>query len=317
MMRPSTSVAVLAVMVLAMISVRLPAQTVPPAQTPPAQTPQTPQTPPAGPGQGGRGGRGLETFPAQQRPPADPAVLARGKGLYDVYCRSCHGADLRGGDQGGPNLLRSPVALNDADGESIGPVVKQGRQTPGMPIMPALPLPDDDVKAVSAYVRSVLATASRQGGPPAGPPVVLNILVGDAAAGQRYFAAKCSACHSPTGDLKGFAAKVADATQLQNTWVSGGGRGGRGGAAGPPPASRAVMATVTTPDGQRVEGRLVRMDDFIVVIANTDGQQRSFRREGDVPRIQVRDPLEGHQKLLLEYTDKDIHDVTAYLATLK
>jgi cytochrome c oxidase cbb3-type subunit 3 len=77
------------------------------------------------------------------------------------------------------------------------------------------------------------------------------------------------------------------------------------------------MVTVTTPDGQRVEGRLVRMDDFIVVIANNDGPQRSFRREGDVPRIQVRDPLEGHQKLLLEYTDKDIHDVTAYLATLK
>lgn len=307
-MRPSTTVAALAVVVLAMISVRLPAQTALPAQTP--------QTPPGAPGQAGRG-RGLETFPAQQRPPADPAVVARGKGLYDVYCRSCHGADLRGGDQGGPNLLRSPVALNDADGESIGPVVKQGRQTPGMPIMPALPLPDDDVKAISAYVRSVLATASRQGGPPAGPPVTLNILVGDAAAGQRYFAAKCGACHSPTGDLKGFATKVADATQLQNTWVAGGGRGGRGGTAGPTSASRAVMVTVTTSDGRRVEGRLVRMDDFIVVIAGDDGQQRSFRRDGDVPQIQVRDPLERHRTLLLEYTDRDIHDVTAYLATLK
>jgi cytochrome c oxidase cbb3-type subunit 3 len=58
------------------------------------------------------------------------------------------------------------------------------------------------------------------------------------------------------------------------------------------------------------------MDDFIVVIANADGQQRSFRRDGDVPRIQVRDPLEGHKQLLLEYTDKDIHDVTAYLVKL-
>jgi cytochrome c oxidase cbb3-type subunit 3 len=303
--RLSTTAAALAVAVFAMISVRLPAQTAPPAQTP--------QTPPGAPGQGGRG-RGLETFPAQQRPPADPAVVARGKGLYELYCRSCHGADLRGGDQGGPNLLRSPVALNDADGESIGPVVKEGRQTPGMPVMPALRLPDDDVKAIAAYVRGVLATASRQGGPPPGPPVTLNILVGDAAAGQRYFAAKCGACHSPTGDLKGLATRVADATQLQNTWVAG---GGRGGAAGPTPASRTVTAIVSTPDGRRAEGRLVRMDDFIVVIANDDGQQRSFRRDGDVPRIQVRDPLEGHKQLLLEYTDKDIHDITAYLATLK
>jgi cytochrome c oxidase cbb3-type subunit III len=36
-----------------------------------------------------------------------------------------------------------------------------------------------------------------------------------------------------------------------------------------------------------------------------------------MPRIEVRDPLEGHRKLLVEYTDKDIHDVSAFLATLK
>jgi cytochrome c oxidase cbb3-type subunit III len=307
-MRPKTGLAALAFLLLATITVRLPAQTPPPQQpppTPPAGTPQTPATP----GQGR--GRGPGTFPAQQRPLADPAVLAKGRGMYDVYCRACHGADLRGGDQGGPNLLRSPVALNDS--ESIGPVIKEGRQTPGMPVMPPLPLPDDDIKAIAAYIRSVLASASRQGGPPEGPPIKLNILVGDPAAGEKYFAARCSTCHSPTGDLKGIATKVSEPMQLQNHWVSGG-RGGRGGAA---PASRAITATVTTPAGERVEGRLVRMDDFIVVVAGADGLQRSFRRDGDVPKIELRDPLEGHKKLLLEYTDTDIHNVTAYLATLK
>lgn len=265
----------------------------------------------------------MGTFPAQQRPLADPALIAKGRGMYDVYCRACHGADLRGGDQGGPNLLRSPIALNDIDGESIGPVIKAGRQNPGMPIMPPLPLPDADIKAIAAYIRSVLASASRQGGPPEGPPVKLNILVGDRAAGEKYFAQKCSTCHSPTGDLKGLATKVSDPMQLQNHWVSGGGggggrggRGGRGGGGDAAASSRAIAATITTPAGERVEGRLVRMDDFIIIVATTDGQ-RSFRRDGDVPKIDLKDPLEGHKKLLLEYTDKDIHNVTAYLATLK
>lgn len=298
-MRSATSLAATAVILLATISVSLP-----------AQTPQ------------GRG-RGPGTFPAQQKPLADAATIAKGRGMYDVYCRACHGADLRGGDQGGPNLLRSPVALNDVDGESIGAVIKSGRQNPGMPVMPPLALPDPDIKAIAAYVRSVLASAGRQGSPPAGTPVELNILVGDAAAGQQYFAARCSTCHSATGDLKGIATRVPDATQLQNHWVSGGmgGRGGRGRGAAPagvaPSPARAVTVTVTAPSGERVEGRLVRIDDFIVVLTTADGMQRSFRRDGGVPHVEVRDPLEPHKKLLLDYTDRDIHNVTAYLATLK
>ena len=110
------------------------------------------------PPQGGRG-RGQATFPAQQRPPGDPEAIKRGNGLYGVYCRACHGTDLRGGDQGGPNLLRSQLVLNDQDGELILPVVQQGRQNPGMPVMPPLPIPPDDVKAIAAYIHSVTAPA--------------------------------------------------------------------------------------------------------------------------------------------------------------
>jgi cytochrome c oxidase cbb3-type subunit 3 len=225
--------------------------------------------------------------------------------------------DLRGGDIGGPNLLRSQLALNDQDGELIGPVITQGRQTPGLPAMPAIPLPPDDVKAVAAYVHSVQATMRGQGSPPPGAPVTLDILVGDAAAGQTYFAATCSACHSPTGDLRGIASRIADPTQLQNLWVGGGGGRGRGAGASGVPSRRQVTVTVTLSDGQKVDGRLDRIDDFLVVLTTADGSQRSFTRRGELPIVDVHDPLEPHRKLLGIYTDRDIHNVTAYLVTLK
>jgi len=192
---------------------------------------------------------------------------------------------------GGPNLLRSPLVLGDQDGELIGPVVLNGRQNPGMPVMPPQPLSPDDVKAVAAYIHSVAATMRGQGNPPPGPPVVLNILVGDAAAGQAYFQSRCSSCHSATGDLAGIATRIPDPMALQNAGVSGNG-GVRGGArAGGAPNRREVTVTVTPPNGAPVKGRLVRIDDFIVILADADGQQRSFRRDGDVPKVEVADPL--------------------------
>ena len=286
-----------------------------------AQGPPTP--PPAGqapPVQGGRGagGQAGRGFPAQQKPLADPAVIARGKTLYEISCRSCHGADLRGGDMAGPNLLRSQIALNDNDGESIGEIVRTGRGE-----MAPFDLPLDSVKAIAAYIRSILATARGQGSPPAGPRVELNVLVGDATAGQAYFAANCSSCHSPTGDLNGLAQRYADPMALQNAWVSGGGGGGRGGRGGggaapaAAPSRREVRVTVTLASGEKVEGRLGRIDDFIVTLTQADGTSRSFRRDGDLPRIDIRDPLDAHKKLLLVYTDTDMHNVTAFLATLK
>jgi cytochrome c oxidase cbb3-type subunit 3 len=253
-----------------------------------------------------------------------PAVIARGKQLFEVNCRLCHGADLRGGDMGGVNLLRSNLVLTDQHGELILPVVHNGRQTPGMPPMPPFPqIPDDDVKAIAEYIHSVAATMRGQGNPPPGSePVVLNIVVGDANAGKTYFQAKCASCHSPTGDLQGIGMRYADPVQLQNSWVAGGGgRGGRGrgaaAAGGGAARGRDLTVTVTQASGQKVEGRLDRLDDFLVVLTPADGVQRSFRRDGDVPKVELHDPLAGHKQLLPVYTDKDIHDVTAYLVTLK
>jgi len=300
-------VAIGAYLLMACIAVKLAAQGPPPPQTgQPGAASQAPAAPP----QTGRG-RGQATFPAQQRPPGDPEVIKKGSGLYGVYCRACHGADLRGGDQGGPNLLRSQLVLNDRDGELILPIVQNGRQNPGMPVMPPLNIPEADVKAIAAFIHSVTASARGQGAPPEGPPVELDIVVGDPKAGEAYFAKTCSACHS-VKDMQGLATRTGDPMALQNFWVGGGGRGGRGGGS---PTS--ITAAVTDASGQKVEGRLIRIDDFVVVIAQGDGTHRSFRRNGDIPKVEIRDPREAHRKLLPTYTDKDIHDVTAYLVTLK
>jgi cytochrome c oxidase cbb3-type subunit 3 len=251
--------------------------------------------------------------PGQQRPAGDPAQVARGKTLYGISCTSCHGADLRGGDLGGPNLLRSQVALSDQDGELILPIIQGSRQNAGMP---AIPMSPEDAKAVAAYVRSVVATIGRQGMPPSVGLPPPSVLVGKATAGQEYFAAKCISCHSSTGDLRGIATRIPDPKALQNLWISGGG-GGRRGPMADAPSARTPSVTVTLPSGESIEGQLVRIDDFLVTVKLADATERTFRRDGEVPKVEVRDPLKAHRDMLAVYTDKDIHDVTAYLVTLK
>ena len=251
--------------------------------------------------------------PGQKRPPEDPARIARGKTIYGISCTSCHGADLRGGDLGGPNLLRSQVALSDQDGELIVPIIEGSRQNSGMP---AVPMSAADAKAVAAFIRGEVGTIGTQGKPPSIGKPAPSILVGDATAGKAYFEAKCGSCHSATGDLQGIGTRFSDAKALQNFWVAGG-RRRFGSAAGAAASRRTVTVTVTEPSGEKVEGKLVRIDDFLVTVGLADGSVRTFRREGDVPKVDVHDPMKPHQELLAVYTDKDIHDVTAYLVTLK
>jgi cytochrome c oxidase cbb3-type subunit 3 len=185
--------------------------------------------------------------------------------------------------------------------------------------MPALQLPETDILAVAEFLHSVMAQAGRQGRPPEREtPFELNVVVGDAAAGEVYFQRACSRCHSLAGDLQGIAGRVANPRDLQNLWVSGGvsGRGGgRGGGGGGQDAR--VRVTVTVPGGAAVTGRLVRIDDFIVTLVDDEGVRRTFRREGATPKVEIADPLEPHRRLALELTDRDMHNVTAYLATIK
>jgi cytochrome c oxidase cbb3-type subunit 3 len=246
--------------------------------------------------------------PGQKRTPEDPAQVARGKALYGVDCRGCHGADLRGGDLGGPNLLRSQVALSDLHGELIVPIIHGARQKMGMP---AIPVDDADANALAAYVRSVIQTIKGQGAPPdAGRPVP-SILIGNASEGKAYFVTKCAGCHSATGDLSGIASRIHDDKRLQDAWLAGETRDDDDNSA------HSVTATVSLPGGETVQGKLVHVDEFLVTVQLADGTQKTFRRMGETPGVEIHDPLKVHREMLGEYSDKDIHDVTAYLAGLK
>jgi cytochrome c oxidase cbb3-type subunit 3 len=260
-------------------------------------------------------------FPAHVRPEGDPAVVERGRTLYSTMCRACHGGDLRGGDIGGPNLLRSQLVLNDQAGELISPVIREGRVPAGagVPMPPQPQLADADLKALSEYIHSVARTTQAQGGPPRGETVELNLLVGDAKAGESYFKKECTSCHSTTGDLAGIGTRVTNIGQLQDSWVNGR-RAGAAPAGAADSTRRTVRVTVKFADGTEKSGALGRIDDFTVSLTGDDGQYRSYTRRSGTPRIasvQVKDPLEQHRVLWTKLKDKDMHDVTAYLAGVK
>lgn len=240
-----------------------------------------------------------------QHPPADPAVLEKGKGVYSVNCSFCHGSDARGGDGGGPNLLRSNVVLNDQSGEQILPIVRNGRPERGMPGFANLTEPQ--ITAIAVYLHSF---------PVGGRDVARNkpktIVVGSAAAGKTYFETKCASCHSVTGDIKNFVSHTQDDIAIQQTWLmANGGRGAN--AIKVPPTT----VTIDLPDGTKVEGVLERIDDFLVTLRDSNGDLRSFPIANGKPAAHIHDPLQPHLDMLSTYSDKTIHDITAYLVSLR
>ena len=265
-------------------------------------TAQQPQTPPPS-GRGRIGGIGIGAYP--QRTVDDQAAVERGRSAFSVNCAFCHGADIRGGD-GGPSLLRSSLVLDDQNGELIGPVIRAGRPDRGMP---AFAMTSEQIADIAAFMHSF-----RVAGYDASRDRPASILVGDAAAGEKFFASNCASCHSTTGDLQGVATRIADPRLLQQSWLMPGSVVGRG--APRPVRARPPTATVTLASGEKVEGQLDRVDDFAVALTMADGSRRSFRVERGV-QVNISDPLQPHRDLLKTYRDADIHDVTAYLSTLK
>jgi cytochrome c oxidase cbb3-type subunit III len=244
-------------------------------------------------------------------PPGDHASVARGKTSYMTNCAYCHGEDARGGENGGTNLLRSDYVMRDHTGEVLDPFLKSATANEHKFAFTTAQVAD-----IAAFIHEFKIN-SRDPGRMRPPTVV----VGDAKAGQAYFQSTCASCHSVTGDLKGIATRIDDPRSLQQTWLMPLIIGARPGG-GPPVVSAGskvppVTVTVTLQNGEKVEGNLGRIDDFIVTLTQPDGTTRSIRREGDTPRVEVHDPLKPHKDLLPVYTDKNIHDVTAYLVTIK
>jgi cytochrome c oxidase cbb3-type subunit III len=262
---------------------------------------QQPPAPPIG-GRGRIGGAGIGAYP--ERPPGDPAAIERGSTIYRTNCAFCHGQDTRGGD-GGPSLLRSALVLADQKGELIAPVIQAGRGT-----MPKFALTIDQIADVAAFMHSFKVA----GYDPARQKPT-TILVGNPKAGETYFASRCASCHSATGDLQGWSARFTDERVMQQSWLMPGSMAGRG--APPPARPRTPSVTVTLRSGETITGELQRVDDFVLAIVLSDGSPRSFRIAGGQTTFEITDPLRGHRDLLKSYTDADIHNVTAFLATLK
>src|SRR6185437_7734018 len=239
-------------------------------------------------------------YPA--RPVTDPKLVDEGKNLFSVRCAFCHGSDARGGE-GGPNLLHSQIVLNDQNGELIMPLVRNGRVAQGMP---SFDLDDSQMKTLVAFLHSLPVSSHER------TSSVTVIPTGDPKAGALDFQKNCSSCHSATGDLSGIGKKIPDPKTMQQTWLMPGSRGGA------EITLKPKMATVTLDDGQHFTGKLKRIDDFIVTIELENGTTQSFTRLGeDNPKVAVDNPLAGHIKLLPTYLDKSIHDITAYLESLK
>lgn len=241
------------------------------------------------------------------RPPDDPASIARGRQTFSVNCGFCHGSDARGGEGGGPNLLRSAIVLADRKGEVLSAVVLNGRIDRGMP---KFSLPDTDIADIAAFLHSL--NVGRGAGEQMNPK---RVLVGNAAAGRAYFNGKgrCSECHSVTHDLAGIGSKY-DPQSLQNQIFTGGGTGMLG---VPLPTAPPRTVSAALPAGETITGRLVSIDDFVVVLIDAEGDRRTIRRDGDIPKVQVTNPLQAHFDMIRGWEDRDLHDLTAYLATIK
>ena len=267
------------------------------AQTPPRPTPTTPA---------GRVGRErAPDYPV--RSPAPPEQLAHGQQLFRSNCSFCHGSDARGGETG-PNLVRDKVVLADQTGELITPIVQNGIPAQGMP---KFALSAADIADIAAWLHNQPLSDR-------GAPTMLDILVGNAKTGETYFngAGQCTRCHAVTGDLAGIGSKY-DPKTIQNLIVSGGGMGfGRRSGVTPPKVPQ-VTVTVTLPSGETFNGELDHISAFVVALRQADGTYRSFARDGSIPRVVVTNPLQGHIDMLPKWRDADIHNLTAYLVTLK
>ncbi|HUE21760.1 MAG TPA: c-type cytochrome [Bryobacteraceae bacterium] len=222
---------------------------------------------------------------------------ARGQKEFVQSCGFCHGEDATGSRA--PDLVRSPLVNKDLGGDLIAPVIRNGRPDQGMP---ALPLAEATIQDIVAFLHMRVGQAAKSSHVGGDYPLE-RLLTGNADAGRAYFngAGKCAACHSPTGDLAGIARKYAPLFLEERILA-------------PRPPGHAPV-TVTMPSGEQVTGKLDHLDEFSVSLRDAGGWYRSWPR-GQVT-VSVQDPLQAHREMLTKYTDADIHNLFAYLETLK
>jgi mono/diheme cytochrome c family protein len=268
-------------------------------------------------------------------PVVDQAAHDRGRALWASHCIDCHGSQARGSDTG-PNIIRTKTVNFDrsaAAGSVLGPFLKAGHPTQSK--KPSASFTDEEIVSLSHFLRQKVNDTMR------GSPLftVGDIVIGDAKAGEAYFngAGGCATCHTAaTRRLAGVATRIPEPVDLQQRMLfpGGGGRGrGRGGRGAPPgggpaaggvPAAaaqaaadrNAVTVTIAPVSGPAMSGVLVEESDFYVTLREPDGSIRVVRRTPGMKITKV-NPLQAHIDLLDRISDKQIHDLVAYLETLK
>lgn len=223
---------------------------------------------------------------------------SEGKKIFEQRCGFCHGPNATGA--AGPDLLLSPLVLHDENGNKIGPVIRNGRPDKGMP---AFNLSETQIREIAAFLHARIkfyATIFSKNSAVNYP--LKRLLVGNAQAGKAYFygKGKCSRCHSPSGDLAHIASKYSP-IELERRIVY--------------PSGTAPTLTVTLPTGKKISGTQVYADKFLVSLRDAKGWVHTYQRS-DVA-VKITDPLVAHRALLPKYTDKNIHDLFAFLETLK
>ncbi len=243
---------------------------------------------PQGPRRGVERGRDFLGLAA----PADPQAAARGQKVFAQACAFCHGPNATGAE--GPDLLRSAIVLHDDKGETVGPFLRKGRPDKGMPAF--ADMSDVQARDIAEFLHMRVEAAANRFG-----YKIQNVVTGDAKGGETYFNSHCESCHSPTGDLAHIG--KTDPADLQARFLY------------PDQAVPKTEATVTLPSGEAITGTLKRLDDFDVSLVDSTGEYHSFSRES--AKLSIKDPLAGHRALLAKYTDADMHNILAFLVTLK
>jgi cytochrome c oxidase cbb3-type subunit 3 len=228
---------------------------------------------------------------------ASPAVIESGKSQFLQQCAFCHGRDTGGGETG-PDLTRSKVVADDVAGNQIGVVVRNGRPDKGMP---RFNVSDQELTALVAFIHDQKTKAESQKGGRRGVEVA-DLQTGNVEAGKAYFNGQgtCSTCHSGTGDLEGVAKRY-QGLKLEQRMLY--------------PQGATSHVTVTLPSGETVTGKLAYRDEFTIGLRDDKGWFRSW--PASKVRYTVDAPAEAHVKLLEKYTDDDVHNLMAYLQTLR
>ncbi len=223
------------------------------------------------------------------------ANIDTGKSTFQQTCGFCHGRDARGAS--GPDLIRSPLVSHDVHGNLIGPVIRNGRPEKGMP---AFQLSDTQIRDIAEFLHAEANTAASVARKIPTEYPLEKLLVGKVSDGKAYFGQHCAGCHSPMGDLAHIATKYKP-FDLQTRIAF--------------PDGAKPTVTATDSAGEKFEGEQVYADEFFVSLRDKNRKVHTFQR-GTV-LIQIRDPLAEHERLLKAYTDKNVHDLFAYLETLK